>query len=106
MKYAVFVRPESDGGYIATVLGWSRCEGRGEPESEAVEQARAALEKALAAGKVVTIEVEPGTEMDRRSVAWWQSHVVGQLADDPTAAEWMEEMASLRQEANRSEATE
>jgi predicted RNase H-like HicB family nuclease len=106
MRYAVFVRPESEGGYIASVLGWPRCEARGETETEAVEQARAMLEEALATGKVVSIEIQPETEVDRRSPAWWQSHVVGRLADDPTAAEWMEKMAQIRQEANQVEAAE
>ncbi|MBI3950208.1 MAG: type II toxin-antitoxin system HicB family antitoxin [Acidobacteria bacterium] len=106
MRYAVFVRPEPDGGYVASVLGWLGCEARGETEHEAVEQARAALEEALAAGKVVTIEVKPEAGPDRRHLVWWQSHIVGRLADDPTVVEWMEEMAALRQEANQSEATE
>jgi hypothetical protein len=64
------------------------------------------VEEALTTGKVVSIEIQPETETDRRSVAWWQSHVVGRLADDPTAAEWMEELARVRQEANQIEADE
>jgi hypothetical protein len=64
------------------------------------------LEDALASGKVVSLEIPSEAESDRRSPAWWQSHVVGRLADDPTAAEWMEEMAHSRQEANQVEAAE
>jgi predicted RNase H-like HicB family nuclease len=106
MKYIVFVKPEPEGGYVANVLGWSLGQAHGETETEAVEQARAMLENALATGKFVSIEIQPEAEGDRRSPAWWQSHVVGRLADDPTAAEWMEEMARIRQEANQVEAGE
>jgi predicted RNase H-like HicB family nuclease len=106
MRYSVFVKPEPDGGYTASVLGWPVGEAHGETEAEAVEQARAMLEDALATGKIVSIEIQSEAGLDRRSPAWWQSHVVGRLADDPTAAEWMEEMARIRQEANQVEAAE
>jgi predicted RNase H-like HicB family nuclease len=106
MRYSIFVRLEPDGGYIASVLGWPLGEAHGETETEAIEQARVMLEEALATGKVISIEIQPEAELDRCSPAWWQSHVVGRLADDPTAAEWMEEMARIRQEANQVEAAE
>jgi hypothetical protein len=64
---------------------------------------QAMLEKALDIENTVLLEIESESEPDHRSVAWWQARVVGRLADDPTSAEWMDEMTRIRREANNPE---
>jgi predicted RNase H-like HicB family nuclease len=100
MQYQVFVQKPSDRHFVASIVGVPNVMAEGATKIEAIERAKAILEKQLADGEFVTIEVSSQplfTHPDER-----MRHA-GILADDPTFDDWMDKLAAIRQEANAME---
>ena len=75
MQYQVLVQPQQNNHYIASVLGVADCVAEGATKEMAVANAKAALERHLAKGEIVTIELE--TENGAAENPWLC--VLGQL---------------------------
>ncbi|MGH2412894.1 MAG: type II toxin-antitoxin system HicB family antitoxin [Microcystaceae cyanobacterium] len=95
MQYQVFVQSQSDHQFIASVVGVPNCVAEGGSKEEAIANAKTILEKKLAQGELVTIEID-STEAD----SLLQMQYAGIFADDPTFDDWMEKLATIRHQAN------
>lgn len=99
MQYQVFVQNPTAQHFVASVVGIPNVSVEGTTEAEAIAKLQTALKAQLAIGKFVTIEVDvtPPHQITEDSPA-------GIFANDPTFDDWMEKLATIRQEANAVEA--
>ena len=104
MDCQVWLRRDPKRGYVATVLGWPACEGLGTTEQEAVREVRAALERELAQGKVITVEVPLPSQLGKASNPWVTD--AGLWRDDPQWDEFQAAISQHRQDTNASESDE
>jgi predicted RNase H-like HicB family nuclease len=65
MHYQVFVESKSDKLFVASVVGMPNLIVEGKTEEEAIANAKAALQKQLATGRFVEIEVNPSLTHSR-----------------------------------------
>lgn len=59
MQYQIFVQCQSEKNFLASVVGIPNLTAEGRTEEEAIFKIKSVLEKQLATGKFVTIEVNP-----------------------------------------------
>ena len=86
----VLVKPEPPGQYTAEVIGIADIRATAATRQEAIEEVRAALERWLAAGQLVSVEVSAGNTV-------MQSF--GRVdPNDPDERAYLQELARLRQE--------
>jgi predicted RNase H-like HicB family nuclease len=95
MQYQVFVEADVETPhFVASVVGVPNFSVAGATEAEAMANVKSALERKLAAGKFVTIEVDAPVSNNQALVG------AGVFADDSTFDDWMEKLAEIRQVAN------
>jgi predicted RNase H-like HicB family nuclease len=101
MQYQVFVQTDVETPhFVASVVGVPNLSVAGATEAEAMANVKSALERKLAAGKFVTIEVDAPVSHDHSSVG------AGVFADDSTFDDWMEKLAEIRRVANAADVAE
>jgi predicted RNase H-like HicB family nuclease len=97
MKYQIFVQCQSEKNFLASVVGMPNLTVEGRTEEEAIFKVKSALEKQLATGKFVTIEVNPEIQPNANTP---QMKYAGIFANDPTFDDFMEKLAVIRKESN------
>lgn len=97
MQYQVFLQSHAQQRFVASVVGIPNLSVEGTTEAEAIAKIKTALEFQLATGKWVTIEVDAA--VDTTSTVS-QIPLTEVFANDPTFEDWIEKLATIRQEAN------
>ncbi|MEM6399370.1 MAG: type II toxin-antitoxin system HicB family antitoxin [Cyanobacteria bacterium P01_D01_bin.116] len=103
MQYQVFVQSHTENKFIASIVGIPNSTVEGGTKEEAIALAKAALEKQLASGELVTIEV--GKEQSQQQTDPWLKHM-GIFASDPTFDDFLTEVAAYRQQVSEEESFE
>lgn len=103
MQYQVFVQSHTENKFIASVIGIPNSTVEGNTKEEAITLAKAALEKQLASGELVTIEV--GKEQSQQQTDPWLKHM-GIFVSDPTFDDFLTEVAAYRQQVSEEESFE
>ena len=101
MQYQVFIQSPAAQRFVASIVGMPAITGEGTTESEAIDQAKAALQSQLATGKFVTIEVGSTNRLNEsvnRDDPWLKH--LGLFANDPTFEDFLEEVAAYRQKVD------
>jgi hypothetical protein len=91
VEHLVLVRAEGPDRFTARALGIPECSGEGATEADAVDQVRRSLTAWLSAVKVVRVEVPLNGS---QSNPWLE--YFGRSADDPSFADYLEELAKAR----------
>lgn len=73
MQYQVFVKSYTENKFIASIIGIPDSTVEGATKEEAIALAKAALEKQLASGEIVTIDV--GKERSQQETDPWLKHM-------------------------------
>ena len=97
MQYQVLVQPDSEKGYLASVLGVPGCVAEGRTEEEAVANAKAALAERQLHGEVVTIDWE-----EAKAIHPWLKFA-GMWENDPTFDDFLAEIEAYRREIDAEE---
>ncbi|KYC37337.1 hypothetical protein WA1_47885 [Scytonema hofmannii PCC 7110] len=97
MRYQVFVESQNEHNFIASIVGMPNLTASGTTEEEAILNAKSALEAQLARGKVVSIEVNSEANLSTHEPTM---KYAGIFASDPTFDDFMDKLASIRQESN------
>ncbi|NJO61745.1 MAG: type II toxin-antitoxin system HicB family antitoxin [Richelia sp. RM2_1_2] len=100
MQYQVFVQSHAENKFIASIVGIPNSTVEGDTKEEAIALAKAALERQLASGELVTIDV--GKELSQQQTDPWLKHM-GIFASDPTFDDFLAEVAAYRQQVSESE---
>ncbi len=100
MQYQVFIQSQPNQRFVASIVGMPAITGEGTSEEDAIAQAKTALQSQLAGGKFVTIEVNLTEQLSEVM----SMKYAGIFADDSTFEDWMEKLATIRREANATEA--
>ena len=95
MTYRVLLRKEPTNGYIATSLDWPHCKVTAPTRQAALEQIQTAIVDLLMDGELVDLEIP--VPMIPASYA----DTFGLFQDDPTFAEFLEEVNQYRQARNQ-----
>ncbi|BDA73625.1 hypothetical protein RIVM261_038850 [Rivularia sp. IAM M-261] len=103
MQYQVFVQNNPDKKFTASVVGIPNCSVEGSTKEEAIELARAAIEKQLANGDLITIEVNKVPKHLENDPLIKN---IGIFADDPTFDDFLAEIAAYRQQVDAEEVQE
>jgi predicted RNase H-like HicB family nuclease len=103
MQYQVFVKSHTENKFIASIIGIPDSTVEGATKEEAIALAKAALEKQLASGEIVTIDV--GKESSQQEKDPWLKHM-GIFASDPTFDDFLSEVAAYRQQVSEDEVFE
>jgi predicted RNase H-like HicB family nuclease len=102
MTCQVWIQPRADRGYLATTLGWPRCEAQGTTREEALRNVQATVEDLLAKGEIVTLEVNPPRTRPMEQPNPWLERA-GLFRDDPHWDEFQEAIADYRREVDARE---
>ncbi|RUT05210.1 hypothetical protein DSM106972_040310 [Dulcicalothrix desertica PCC 7102] len=103
MQYQVFVKSHTENKFIASIIGIPDSTVEGGTKEEAIALAKAALEKQLASGEIITIDV--GKESSQQETDPWLKHM-GIFASDPTFDDFLSEVAAYRQQVSEDEVFE
>lgn len=95
MTYRVLLRKQPLNGYIATALNWPDCQVSAPTREEALAQIQAAIAELLASGEVVDLEIPAPV------IPSAYADTFGMFKDDPTFAEFVEEVGKYRQQQNQ-----
>jgi predicted RNase H-like HicB family nuclease len=97
MRYQVFLQSQAEQRFVASVVGIPNLSVEGTTEAEAIANVKAALASQLATGKWVTIEMDAIADSQESMPP---IRPAGIFASDPTFDDWIEKLATIRQEAN------
>lgn len=88
----VLIAEQAEGGYQATVLGWSDCQGSGLTKEEAIANLNQALSTRLETTEIASLQiVNPNAEHPWMKLA-------GKYKDDPDFDEMLADIEAFRQE--------
>lgn len=96
-QYQVLVQNPSEHHFVASVVGLSNVVAEGKTEEEVIAKVKTALASQLALAKFVTIEIDSSVAPQQTAT---QMKYAGIFSDDPTFDDWMEKMATIRQQEN------
>ncbi len=96
MTYPILIRSKPNDGYVATALTLSNIEVEAPTREQALAQIRKAISDTLAQGELVDLEIPEPKPM----VASSYDDLVGMFKDDPTYAEFLDEVEKYRRERN------
>ncbi|AFY84831.1 type II toxin-antitoxin system HicB family antitoxin [Oscillatoria acuminata] len=92
INLTVLIAEKAEGGYQATVLGWSDCQGSGLTKEEAIANLNQALSTRLETTEIASLQiVNPNAEHPWMKLA-------GKYKDDPDFDEMLADIEALRQE--------
>lgn len=92
INLTVLIAEQAEGGYQATVLGWSDCQGSGLTKEEAIANLNQALDTRLETTEITSLQiVNPNAEHPWMKLA-------GKYKDDPDFDEVLADIEAFRQE--------
>ena len=97
MTYRLLLRNRAANGYTATALAWPDCTVEAPTREEALARMQQAIRELLAESEVVELEVPDSEAQLPKS----DNGTFGMFRDDPTFAEFLEEVQAYRAERNK-----
>ena len=95
MTYRILLRKEPTNGYVATALNWPDCQVTAPTRAEALTQIQIAISQLLTSGEIIDLEIPTPV------IAASYAETFGFFQDDPTFANFIEEVNQYRNERNQ-----